>query len=1098
MTRRRLLGFALVIALAALFGPGAEAFQRPGEGPTWSDPQASPDGQSVSVQLDVDAIRSQLATAPVERARGVAPPTGAVVVLPDREGGPLRVRLHEAPVLDAELTEQFPEIRSYAGTIEGEDTSRVRASVTPAGVAAIITDSTGVDTVILPMSDGRHRSGPPSPRLHEIIDAEPPLAPPTDADARRAGVASLTEPTNGTNLRVYRTAVATTGEFTQLYGGGTVGGSLAAINALFTFVNPVFERDLAVRFEIIAESADIIYTDAATDPFNNATSGAQLNVNQANTDAVIGDANYDVGHLMTTTPSGLAQLFSAGVTGSKARGMSGSPFGNLENLAIELVAHELGHQFGADHSFNGTAGFCANNRRDRAAVEPGSGTTIMSYTGICGDDDVQFNSDRYFHTFNIEQMLSHIDGPDAVPPQPTGNALPTADAGPDGAIPTDTPYALVGAGSDNDGDTLTFSWEQVDTGTGAELQDPDFVDGPLIRSFEPTTSATRFVPRLEMLAAGTSQPNVGCGDPDPACWAESLPNQARTMTMQLTVRDNQLGAGAIATEEMTVTVVDTGAAFAVTSQAAPTTAASSGDLTVTWDVAGTTAPPIAATAVDILLSTDGGLTFPITLASEVSNDGSHVVTLPDIATDEARIMVIRSETGPGVRFFSISQADLMIARADLTVLPVACPVFDSRAASGALTTSPLDGGDSVELQVAGPLPAGQGIGPSNCVPDDATAAVFTVVAVDPVAEGNLRLSPAGTAATGGVVNFAPNGLDNTNTVTVPLGQGDAEGRIRLEVNGGPAGLGAPSADVRLVVQGYYAPGAGWRYNPVVPCTVADSRSNQGATRSFVGPWGAGQGPPPVDVTGVIPSAQGGADAGTDCGVPTSAEGVVVNLVAINSADGIGHLAAGPGDASPAEYVTSFASLDRNNAAVAYLPLAADGTINVDIFAKTGTPTTNVRVVVLGYLDASAGLTFTPIVACSAFDSRSGQGSTGGFAGLRSAASTTTYDVTVVIPSAQGGAGAGTDCGIPADAEAVLINLVGVNTVGAGNLRISASETQATGGVLNFRDLSPATNNSNAVPVPISSGGELDVFVNSNVADGTPLTNVRGVLLGFYS
>lgn len=1232
MTRHFWTLFAFMAIAASILTSMPSGAQGLGVDPPWTDVRIDREADAAELRLDVNALRRTLVNAPDESAARNTRATPLIVELPGRGGVGMRFVIREAAILDETLSNQYPQIRSYAGELVEDKATRIRMSVTPEGVHAWISHSDGTATVIQPTADGTHAVSPPSERLHRTVDAAPPETLEQDTgpgreDEERREPAAL-ELSNGTNLRIYRTAVATTGEFATLYGGGTVAGSLAAATNLFTFVNAVFERDLAVRFVIVAGTDQIIYTDAATDPFSNGSSSAQLNINQANTDVIIGSANYDIGHLLTTDNGGVAQLGAAGLDGSKARGMSGSSFGNLQSLALEILAHELGHQFDASHSFNGVDFNCVN-RTNVSAVEPASGTTIMSYAGICASDNIQADSEGYFHSFSLEQMISWINGPNAVAPVATGNTPPVASAGVDGAIPANTPYVLSGSGTDANGDGLTYTWEQIDTGTGAPLIAPDYADGPLIRSYAPTASPVRYVPNLELLASGASNPNTACASV--ACWVESLPNQARAINMQFTARDNRANGGGTDSEELAVAVVDTGAAFAITSQNITTTFALGSSMNVAWNVAGTVAAPISAPLVDILLSTDGGLTFPTTLASSVANDGSQTITVPAINTSVARIMVIQSGAGNGVRFFSMNQANLVfgdggcvdnndfvcataVATATpensnntayntengepsrtcggstqatswfnwtapsngqataaiisgsfdtamsvytgaavsgltevicdddggsgqlssavftatagttyrvqvggfngatgtftlnvsfvpdattgsgLTVLSQACPVYDSFNAQA----GPLTGGQTETLQVTGVLPAGQGAPAVQCVPANATAVVFTVVAVDPVGAGNLRLYPAGVATTGGVVNYANNGLNNTNTVTIPLGTGAQPGQVTVEANAGPGGIGAVSTHVRLAVQGYYAPTGGWRYNPLTPCAVADSRANQGPTGAFVGPFTPGEGPPNVDVTGVIPAAQGSTGAGTNCGVPDTAEGVVVNIVAVNTTGGSGYLSAGPGSTSPTEYVTSFAPLGRNNAAVAYMPLAGDGTINIDVITLSGIPTVGVRIVVLGYLDATAGLGFTPVGSCAAFDSRPGQNSTGGFVGLRTVSSTTTYGLANTIPVAQGGAGAGVDCGVPTGATAVLVNLVGNAPVGAGNLRASAAGTVATGGVLNFRDLVPPTSNSNAVPVPLSTNGELDVFVNSGVPDNTPFVHVRGVLFGYYS
>lgn len=419
-----------------------------------------------------------------------------------------------------------------------------------------------------------------------------------------------------------------------------------------------------------------------------------------------------------------------------------------------------------------------------------------------------------------------------------------------------------------------------------------------------------------------------------------------------------------------------------------------------------------------------------------------------------------------------------------------CPAYDSR--SGAI----LFGGDTVDPVVVGPLPADQGVFSSTCVPDGAEAVVLAVSAQGPVAAGNLRLSPGGTNADGGVVNYAPNGLNNSNTVTVRVSD---DGRVRVAVNGGP-GVPAPNTHVRLVAIGYYDRQPGLEYVPVTPCAASDSRPNQGALGQYVGPFGPDDPVPAIDVVGTFSGEQGGGV--NSCGVPAGADAVLVNVVAINPTGGSGSVAAWDSIGVPSEATTSYADLGMNNAATTIIPVAGtNGTIQIDTAGVSGS-TSHVRVVVLGYYDApevAGSGAFVPINPCVAFDSRPNQDPVGGFAGVRGAASTTDYRVVDSIPTEQGGAGSKpAPCGIPDDATSVLINLVALNAVGAGNLQVFATGTTPTGGVLNFRDLTPAMNNSNAVVVPISADGQISVFVNGgNVPVGTPLANVRGVLLGYF-
>lgn len=431
----------------------------------------------------------------------------------------------------------------------------------------------------------------------------------------------------------------------------------------------------------------------------------------------------------------------------------------------------------------------------------------------------------------------------------------------------------------------------------------------------------------------------------------------------------------------------------------------------------------------------------------------------------------------------------------LQVVPVAaCAIFDSRSSSGSLI-GPLDGGEIRTLQASGPLPANQGVGTATCVPTGAAAVAVTITAHDPQALGNLRLYPTGATPNGGVVNFTANGLDNSNTVTIPL---STDGELDLAANSSPAGIGSVSTDVRIVVVGVFpdpdAPsgiGTPLDYVAVTPCAVADSRSGQGGSGAWLGPFTVSDDFPDVDVVGTFDAAQGGGN--TTCGIPAGAAGIVANLVAV-SATGTGTLSAAPSPTDPSEPTTSFAAIGMNNATTVILPLIGES-VAIDIDGDSGA-TVEVRLVVLGYL-AEGGAQYNPLTACAAFDTRPNVGAVGTFSGRRVGDAPTTYQIGGSLPAAQGGNNGGS-CGVPTSATSVLINLVAISPLGAGNLRVAATGTTPSGGVLNFAALDPAMNNSNAVVVPLDAQGRLDVTVNGGASGvGIELSHVRGVVLGYY-
>ena len=463
----------------------------------------------------------------------------------------------------------------------------------------------------------------------------------------------LTATPNGDDLRTYRLAVSATEEYTAFFSDDRTEAQQAIVNSVATF-NEILNRELNVHLDLIM-NLDIIFggDHPSSDPFT--TLSASLGQNQTLLDAEIGAANYDIGHVFGTfAGGGLATVNSAGIDGIKAQGASGtsSPSGSGFDL---LAIHEFGHQFGATHTFNG-----ADSARNSAtAYEPGSGSTIMSYAGILPaffqeppfGNNLQNDPDDYFHGASIDQIVAHLENLDTagVGTITTAvNQIPVVTASNDFTIPAGTPFSLSASGTDADGDTLFYNFEQMDLGAAQNVDplDADNGSSPLFRSFEPSVADssgtfTRVFPQLSDILSGT------------ATKGEQLPATNRSLNFRATVRDQQGGTSG---DDVLLTVVNTGSIFEVTNLNSTTTLTGGSNQELTWDVAGTTANGINVSNVEILLSTDGGLTFPTALAT-TSNDGSHTLALPNIDTTFARFMV----RAVGNVFFDISNANLTIA-----------------------------------------------------------------------------------------------------------------------------------------------------------------------------------------------------------------------------------------------------------------------------------------------------------------------------------------------------------------------------------------------------------------------------------------------------
>ncbi|WP_299712166.1 reprolysin-like metallopeptidase [uncultured Tenacibaculum sp.] len=450
--------------------------------------------------------------------------------------------------------------------------------------------------------------------------------------------------TNDGNLRSFRLALSSTGEYSQFHinrqGLSTASEEqrraavLSAMNTTMARVNGIFERDLSVRMNIVLVGGNnpLIFLDPNTDNLENNDSLALIRENQTLCDNIIGSSNYDLGHIFATGNGGIANLGSVCNDRFKAGAMTGWNSPLDDPFDVDFVAHEIGHQFGGNHTFNGNQGSCAGtNRNDNTAVEPGSGTTIMGYAGICSPQNVQTNSDDYFHTISISEMLSRIqDSGSCASLTPNGNTSPTSNAGSDYIVPRNTPLVLRGSGNDADGNTgLTYCWEQIDNEivVGAIPPNSSSQFGAQFRSLSPKSSPNRYLPELSTVLTNSTSSE----------W-QVLPNVAREMNFALTVRDNQTGGGGTARDDMKITITNA-EPFTVTSQNTSVTWSAGSTQTITWNKSTTDQAPINCQNVRILLSTNGGLTFPIVLADNTPNDGSHNITVPNNITNSARIIV---------------------------------------------------------------------------------------------------------------------------------------------------------------------------------------------------------------------------------------------------------------------------------------------------------------------------------------------------------------------------------------------------------------------------------------------------------------------------
>jgi hypothetical protein len=555
------------------------------------------------------------------------------------DGSYERFRIEESPVVEPKLAERLTGVNTYRGRGIDDPTLTTRFDRTPLGFHAIVLSPAGtyfVQPVALGQTDDYVSYALTGERLSQfecLVQSfgGKPLGP------------SVNAAPSGDNLRNLRLAVAATGEYTQFFGsaGDALNGIISTVNA----VNAVYNIEVAVHLNLIADNDMVIYSDPDTDPFPLSDKNAEV---QAELDATIGDGDYDIGHLFHVEGSDISG--NAGcigcicTSGSKGSGWSqGNDPTNADYVFV--VCHEMGHQIGGRHTFNGT-GCSASQYTASSAYEPGSGTTIMSYSSVCGSDNVigGLPGDLYFHAASRGFILTAIGAAGCVMTSPTGNAIPTVDAGASYQIPRGTPFTLTASGNDADGDPLTYCWEQFDLAMGGAMALTTVDNGmiPLFRSFPPDVSASRTFPRYSDLLAGNLFPGT---------LGEQLPGVDRTLNFKVTVRDNQPGGGGADDDDVAITVL--GDPFRITFPDGGETLVGGCSTTVTWEVGGGD----VATNVNILYSTDGGLTFPVTLASNTANDGSAEVAVPCGATTTGRIRI----EPVGNIFFDISDDDFAVS-----------------------------------------------------------------------------------------------------------------------------------------------------------------------------------------------------------------------------------------------------------------------------------------------------------------------------------------------------------------------------------------------------------------------------------------------------
>ena len=726
--------------------------------------------------LDLPSLKKALKKAPMEYT-DEAKNNKVLVSFPLMNGEVETFAVEESPNFSPELSAKYPSIKSYRGISTSNRLNSIRFDSSPLGLHASIHTVEG-KIYIDPYANGQDefyiaypvssidRTGNDVPQS-SCGWVEEHAAQNESAEAnKKVALQTLKNAMDPVDMRVYRLALACTGEYGQR-NGGTLESVNASFNTAINRVNQIWLAEVGIKCEIIPENDNLIYTDPLGDPYTNANMGSALLGQQQQAFAQSGILFewYDVGHVFTNGCTDVGGVAGGTVCGNgKMRGVTCHFSNNIEFIAVQIMGHEIGHQFSCGHSWNNCPG--SDDQLSAAnSYEPGSGSTIMSYAGACGNgNNVQNGSDDYYNISSIEDFVAFsTTGPgNCGEIRATNNTYPELELPYNNGfyIPIRTAFELTASATDSDGDILTYCWEQYGTtsaGNNCQLGSPGAPDCPLFRSFPPTENSTRIFPRIQSLISN-SPSNT-----------ELLPSTSRRLNFSCTVRDNNGEIGGNVWE-----VVE----FRSTEEAGPFQVEFPNLLShelevgryqeITWNVANTDQAPVNAEFVDIYLSTNGGFNFNEKIVSRTPNDGSEFIVVPDFVSNQARIKIKASDN----IFFDMSAANFQITppsapNFSLAVFPQEQGVCLPAIAEVEIQTgSLLDFAENIELTIIDGVPNGvvANLNSSNLNPSENTTLVVDFSNYNDEDQVNivLQASAEGVETVTRTISFNPVSNDYTD------------------------------------------------------------------------------------------------------------------------------------------------------------------------------------------------------------------------------------------------------------------------------------------------------------------------------------------------